>query len=232
MAQSGNQNRIRLLRKIALLLALVLFARVLILILYQYQFYFPANFEADFLVTRRETFYGFYSIAFYLHIISGPIALVLGLLLMFSGGRKRFGSVHRWMGKTQVVLIVAFLCPGGLYMATQALEGPISGWGFASLSIVTACSALMAAHYARTRRFKLHQRWATRCFIFLCSPLLLRLMSGAATVLEIESPWAYRLTAWISWLLPIVVYEYWWRRPQDRKMRVSNSSDDRTVPEF
>ena len=58
--------------------------------------------------------------------------------------------------------------------------------------------------------FQLHQRWASRCFLFLCSPLLLRLISGAAIVMQLESDAFYRFNAWGSWLIPLAILETWW----------------------
>jgi hypothetical protein len=66
-------------------------------------------------------------------------------------------------------------------------------------------------YFARTKDFRLHRRWATRCFLLLASPLLLRLIAGAAIVTHMESDWFYRLNAWLSWLIPLTIYETWWR---------------------
>jgi hypothetical protein len=101
--------------------------------------------------------------------------------------------------------------PSGLIMATHAFTGPIAGFGFASLSIATAVCMLMAVHQIQVHKLLEHQQWATRCFILLCSPLLLRLSSGAAIVSHVESDLTYRLTAWFSWLVPLMIYEFWLR---------------------
>ena len=96
MAIVRDHRSSRLLSKIASLLAVCLFAKVFVSILYEYRWYFPADFvRSDFLLDRQDYFYGSYSIAFYTHIVSGPIAVLIGAFLISSGSRKRFRRLHR-----------------------------------------------------------------------------------------------------------------------------------------
>lgn len=197
---------------VVLVAAGVLLAKVLLAILWEYRWYFPADFDASFLSGRRYTFDGVYRVAFYTHIISGPVALLLGLFLILSGPRVRFSRLHRVVGRVLAAIVLVIVVPSGLVMASEAYAGPIAGWGFASLSIATGVSIAAAAYFARKRQLALHQRWAGRCFILLCSPLLLRVISGAVIAMQLESDWSYRFNAWASWLLPLAVFEVWWRR--------------------
>lgn len=213
MALPSSNTRLNNLCTFAAGVAAIVLLKVLVEILYEYRWYFPADFDASaFLIGRRDTFFGVYRAAFYAHILGGPTVVILGLFLMFSGGRSRFARLHRRIGRILMLIVLAIVVPSGLAMAFQATAGPIAGFGFASLSIATAASAAAALHFARKARFRSHQKWATRCFILLCSPLLLRLISGAAIVMQLESDWFYRLNAWLSWLVPLAVCEAWWCR--------------------
>ena len=227
-----KSNRVRILQRVAIVLAVILGLRVLALILFEYQFYFPPNFaESNFLAGREETFNGLYRSAFYVHIFVGPFTIVVGTVLMFSGVRKKFKTGHRLLGRIQMSIVVAFLVPSGLVMATQSFPGPIAGWGFASLSIATATTAIMAVSHARKRRFVDHQLWATRCFILLCSPMLLRLMSGAMIVLSYESVVSYRFIAWLSWIIPLAIFEIWrFRIGRKRHMKKRRDTYTNGVP--
>lgn len=204
-------DRLSRLKAIAALASVVLFVKVLLEILFEYRWYFPANFDASFLSGRRDSFTGLYRAAFYTHILSGPVAVVLGVFLMVSGGRSRHRSIHRRAGQVQMAIIFGAVVPSGLAMASQAFAGPIAASGFAALSLATAVCAAVALRCALAGRFSAHQRWAGRCFILLCSPLFLRLVSGMVIVLQRESEWIYRLNAWLSWLIPLAIYEAWWR---------------------
>jgi hypothetical protein len=185
----------------------VLLLKVLFSILWEYRFYFPANFDSAFLGGRRYTFVGTYRAAFYVHIISGPVAILAGGFLIATSNFPRLRSAHRYIGRLQGMLVIGVLAPSGLVMAANAYAGPVAAWGFALLSLGTALACVQAIRYAVMMRMEHHRRWAIRCFILLCSPLLLRLMSGAVIVLGVESDLTYRLNAWMSWLIPLAIYE-------------------------
>jgi hypothetical protein len=211
MEFAAARNRTEKLKSLARFLLFVLCLKILLSIIYEFRFYFPPNFEANFLIGRKSYFFGSYSTAFYVHIVGGPIAIVIGFVLMLSGRVARFRKQHRWLGRVQGVIVLVAVLPSGLLMATRSVAGPIAGWGFATVAILTAISMVMAIRRARSRQFKIHQRWATRSFILLCSPLLFRVISGVTIVSNVESPMTYRLNAWLSWLIPLIVYEWSWR---------------------
>ncbi len=57
------------------------------------------------------------------------------------------------------------------------------------------------------RRFVEHRRWMSRCYLLLCSTVVLRLMAGLATLTGVEATWIDPLVAWASWLLPLAAFE-------------------------
>ncbi len=187
----------------------LLATKIFALILAEYRFYFPANFEATFLLGRENSFHGVYAVAFYTHLIVAPLTLLLALFLVSTGLRsmatRRRG--HRLAGRVQAGLVIGFLVPSGLVMATQALAGPIAGVGFMCLSLATGLSVTATAVTAIRCQLKLHRRWAIRSAILLASPLLLRFLAGAAFMLQVDSPEFYRVNAWVSWLLPLAAYQ-------------------------
>lgn len=208
-----NPNRLSRLRNIIAVLAIMLFIKVFAFLLIEYRWYFPADFDSSaFLSGRQQTFVGFYRVAFYAHITSGPIGLLLGTMLLFSGGKGRFATLHRFAGRIHIFVVVAILAPSGCIMASQAFAGPTAGLGFAALSLGTAASAIIAVRFARTGRIQIHQRWATRCYIFLLSPLILRIAAGVAHAVQMESDLFYQLNAWLSWAVPLIMYEAWTQR--------------------
>jgi len=213
-------HRLDRLRKIAAVVVALLFLKVLLAILWEYRWYFPANFESSaFLHGRERIFAGAYRGAFYTHILSGPVAIGLAVFMMLTGGRQRFAVSHRRMGRVLMVIVFVLVAPSGLVMAGHAFAGPWAGLGFASLAIATAASAAFALFHARAGNFQLHRRWATRCFLLLASPLLLRLFAGAAIVTHLESNTFYRLNAWLSWLIPLAIYELWELRRASLRQR-------------
>jgi Predicted membrane protein (DUF2306) len=202
-----------LLKNLLLAAVALLGLRVFLGILSEYPKYLPPDFDSAFLTGREESFTRFYATAFYLHLVSGPLTIVLGTFLVWSRGRGPWRTWHRWAGRVQMFLIFVLLVPTGLIMARNAFAGPIAGVGFAALSFATGATAAAALYYAINKRIAQHERWATRCFILLASPLLLRVIAGAAIVTQYESLTTYQLNAWLSWLVPLLGYEVWLRWP-------------------
>lgn len=205
----------------------VLILKVTASIVLGYREYFPPNFAADFLHGRESYFWGAYSWAFYAHILAGPLTLVFGLLLIADRFRLRFPGWHRTLGKLQVALVLLVLAPSGLWMARYAQLGPVAGSGFAVLSLLTALSVLGGWRTAVRRRFAEHRVWMWRCYLLLCSAVVLRLFGGLATVMELGPVWTYPFAAWASWLLPLAVYELirvWQSPPRPYRADSSNSS--------
>ena len=192
-------------------LAAIVVAKVTLEVAWNNRHYFPPDFQTAFLIGRQHYFYGVYKYAFFSHVVFGPVSLLLGLLLISTRFRHRWPNAHRWIGRVQVVLVALVVAPGGLLMAVRAIGGPISVAGFAALSVLTAASAIMGYVSAVSRNFAQHERWMLRCFLLLASAVVLRLIAGAATVAGIEGDWVYPMSAWLSWLLPVAVYEVRWR---------------------
>jgi uncharacterized membrane protein len=185
----------------------MLMLKVLASIVWEYRFYFPPNFDAAFLIGREKTFVGIYRIAFYTHILAGPVVVILSAALMLTGGKSRFRKFHRWVGRLLVVMVLVSIVPSGFVMSQYALSGPVAGIGFALQTFATATASVAAIQFARAKMFALHQRWAIRCFILLCSPLVFRVVGGTLVVFDLESSLAYTLNAWLSWLVPLGVFE-------------------------
>jgi hypothetical protein len=193
--------------RILALLAGVLVLKVTTSVVSNYYNYFPANFASDFLRGRESHFFGTYQWAFYTHILSGPVSLILGLILIGERSRARFPKWHRYLGRIQVACVLLLVTPSGLLMARHAAAGAIAGLGLAALAVVTAVCVALGARAAVTRRFADHRRWMWRSYLLLCSAVVLRLMGGLAIVTGVTAPWVDPLATWMSWLLPLSAFE-------------------------
>ncbi len=202
-------TRLNRLLRVATALTIVLGMSVLVQLLIPYRGYFPADLQDSvFLSAHRGHFHGWYRAAFYIHIVAGPIALVQGAALFFSGSRQKpTPSWHRVVGRVQASVVLLFLFPSGLVMAQYAMAGPTAEAAFTLLSLATAITMVMAIRSAMVGRMTRHRLWATRCFLLLCSPLLLRVVVGLTIVTGTETDFAHRLIAWTSWLVPWFLFE-------------------------
>ncbi|MEM1061953.1 MAG: DUF2306 domain-containing protein, partial [Planctomycetota bacterium] len=89
-----------------------------------YRDYFPPDFSTGFLQDRGGYFYGGYHWAFATHLVSGPLSIVLGTLLMSGPFRRRLPRWHRRLGRLQILNVLFFVTPSGLWMAGYARAGP------------------------------------------------------------------------------------------------------------
>jgi hypothetical protein len=205
----GDMQKIRAtrLQQILTVLACAVILKVIAGVLLSYRGYLPPNFESVFLQGREDYFSGSYQWAFYSHIFSGPCSLFIGLILLNKNFRQRYPNKHRYLGRIQAASILLLVAPSGLWMAFHAETGVIAGLGFASLAIATGICVSFGWRSAVNGRFAEHRQWMWRCYLLLCSAVVLRIMGGLATVAAVEGEWAYQTASWTSWLLPLGVFE-------------------------
>ena len=189
------------------LLTCVLICKIVIAVVLSYRDYMPPNFRNDFLQGRESYFFGSYQWAFYVHITSGPMSLVLGMILLSEKFRRRYSYWHRCLGRVQVVCVLLLVAPSGFWMAWNAHAGFVAESGFGVLAIATAACVALGWRSAVKRRFAEHRHWMSRCYSLLFSAVVLRFIGGLATVAGVESERVYPIAAWASWVLPLMVYE-------------------------
>lgn len=197
----------RSLRPLLRLLACVLILKTLVAVALNFYDYFPPRFDQGFLIGREAYFFGPYSWAFYVHFITGPLSLLFGTILMSRTFRSRSPAGHRRLGRVQVVTVLLFVAPSGLWMSFHAETGIVAGAGFATLSILTGVFLAFGWRAAVRKQFAIHQRWMSRCFVLLCSAVVIRMIGGAAVSGRYFADWIYPVSAWISWLLPLILLE-------------------------
>jgi hypothetical protein len=207
----------------------LLIVKVTISVLLGYRDYFPPNFDSDFLWGREAYFWGAYRYAFYAHIASGPLSLLLGLVLVSDRVRTRHPTLHRSLGKIQASIVLLALAPSGLWMAFYA--APAAAAGFGTLAVATGACVALGWRGAVQRRFADHRRWMSRCFLLLCSAVVLRLIGGLMTVTNVGSTWTYFVAAWVSWLAPLALLEWQqWRRSVRSSAKSILSSPQTKLP--
>lgn len=195
------------LARVFTILSVLLIGKVTLSVVIGYRNYFPPNFESDFLLGRESYFWGAYGWAFYAHLVSGPASLVLGTVLVSDRFRRMAPLWHRRLGRVQAALLLLLLAPSGLWMARYAATGAVAAWGLGSLAIAMAACVVLGVRAAVARRFADHERWMWRTYLLLCSAVVIRLIGGLATVVQFDALWLYSLSCWLSWLVPLAVFE-------------------------
>ena len=202
-----DRSRRRWLQRLLTWLTCIVILKVTVGIVLVYRDYLPPDFRSAFLRGRQDYFWNGYHWAFYLHIVAGPLTILLGMILLSNRFRRRWPSRHRQLGRVQVALVLLLLTPSGLWMARYAETGAIAGASFAVLSVATALCIYQGWRAAVRRQFAEHRVWMRRSYVLLCSAIVLRLIGGANVVAGIGSDSAHMASAWISWVVPISVHE-------------------------
>jgi len=195
------------LKRIVVLVTVLLILKITGEVILGYRAYLPPDFRSDFLYGRESYFWGGYHWAFYLHIASGPISLILGLVLINERFRRRFPQWHRRLGRFQAVCVLLVVVPSGLWMAGYASTGLAASVGFVVQSALTALCFALGWRAAVRRKFAIHRKWMWRGFLLLCSAVILRILGGLGTVLMLEAGWINPLFSWASWVIPLGVFE-------------------------
>ena len=200
-------HRRTLSRRILGILAGFLILKVTSSVVSNYHDYFPPNFASDFLRGRERHFLGAYRWAFYTHIMSGPVSLILGLILIGERSRSRFPKWHRYLGRVQVACVLLLVTPSGLWMAYYAAAGPhrgdrVGGTGDGYRDL-------------RLARRKVGGN-ATVCGPSSLDVAMLSLvMLGRRAQVDgrtgdgqgVAAPWVDSLATWMSWLVPLAAFE-------------------------
>lgn len=189
------------------MVTIALIVKVTVSVVLRYRYYLPPDFGSDFLRGREGYFFGRYQWAFYAHIASGPFTLIVGLIQLNDRFRRRFAHWHRRLGKFQIANVLLVVAPSGAWLALRAETGALAGTAFGLLAAATAVTAWLGWKSAVRRQFVEHSRWMLRCYVLLCSAVVVRVIGGALVVAGIGDDWTYPLAAWLSLLLPLAVFE-------------------------
>jgi hypothetical protein len=113
------------------------------------------------------------------HLATGAIILLLGPIQLIAGIRRRWPSLHRWLGRVYVITgAVAGL--GGL--AFIVFKGTIGGAamnvGFGLYGVFMVVAAIATWRYAVAGRFDQHRTWAIRLFALAVGSWLYRMDYG------------------------------------------------------
>ncbi|MFB9800432.1 DUF2306 domain-containing protein [Streptomonospora salina] len=164
------------------------------------------------------------------HIFLGAVALVTACLQVWPRLRVRLPAVHRWSGR---IYVLAALPTGIAVLAiTPYVQmGPNQQVGNAVAAALWIASTVFGYRAARRRDFTRHREWMVRSFALAFSIvanriwLMLSMAVFAPEVLTGGRPdlealrQAVGVSAWMSWVVNLIVAELWLGRIRDRQAR-------------
>ncbi|MFT4799613.1 MAG: putative membrane protein [Sulfitobacter sp.] len=151
-----------------------------------------------------------------MHVIGGAVVLLVGGFQFVPAIRQNYPQVHRWMGRLYLsfVLIGGI---GGLVMAPVSEGGLVAHFGFGVLAVLWLFSGAQA--YAAIRRGDVasHKVWMMRNFAMAFGAVNLRVYLGLFAAAGVPFAEAYPVVAWLSWVLNLIVVEWFMVRQAGKK---------------
>ncbi|MCY9669716.1 DUF2306 domain-containing protein [Paenibacillus alginolyticus] len=150
----------------------------------------------------------------YAHIITGGIALGVGLFQMLRKPKNGRSPLHRWLGKIYVscILVSGIV---NIYLSLFASGGWITQTGFFLLDGIWMATTLTAVNRIRSKQILAHQQWMLRSYALTFSGVTLRIWLPLLMIpYEFES--AYPIAAWLAWVPNLLLIEWVIRRKASR----------------
>ncbi|ROS27748.1 DUF2306 domain-containing protein [Cellulomonas sp. PhB150] len=160
--------------------------------------------------------------AFYLHVVAGGTALLVGPFQFWAGLRRRRPAVHRALGRTYLGAVgVAGLA--ALVLAPVNTAGLVGFLGFGTLAVLWLLTAWRGYRSVRSGDVRAHQAWMIRSFALTYAAVTLRAWTGVLIAAQVpfvsgtfdpEAAFAnaYAAVPFLCWLPNLVVAEWLVRR--------------------
>lgn len=177
--------------------------------------YFSFRTDIDFLLYKGTLIkdYAWMS-AFYIHITSSLVCLIVGPLQFVPSWRKRYPMLHRKLGKAYVFTILFLAAPSGLYMGFYANGGVWAKLGFVILAVLWFITTYKAIKTAMQKDFVAHRKWMVRSYALVFSAVTLRVYMPLLTYFigelglpTMDPELAVIVTSWINWVPNLIVGE-------------------------
>lgn len=160
--------------------------------------------------------------AFYIHVMGGIVAIVVGPWQFFKKFRERSWWRHRLLGRIYVYAIL-IASPLGFYTALFANEGFWSQAGFAMLAVAWFITTYIGYRFIRRKNQYQHERWMIRSFAVTFAAVSFRFWLGIEYLMGIPFDTSYILNTWLCWIGNLAIAELIIRLRSSRVMQRAGS---------
>ena len=144
----------------------------------------------------------------FLHISGGMLALLTAPWQFFSGLRRRYMNVHRWVGR---VFLVGVACgvAGAVYLVATTTFGWAFGFGLLGLASAWITTTAVAWYAILNRQIDLHKEWMIRAYVVTFAFVTFRVFSDYGPTSRLQPTHDLEVTlAWCSWVVPLAITEF------------------------
>lgn len=160
-------------------------------------------------------------LAFYIHITSATLVLLLGLTQFSKSILQKAPQLHRRLGQLYISLILILAAPSGFLMGFYGSGGPWAQLAFVLQAIVWWGLSFWAYQTIRRKEVQAHARFMVRSYAMTLSAISLRGATFLAASWKMQHgifcpnpayswlcyPDFYILIAWLSWIVNLLLAE-------------------------
>lgn len=146
----------------------------------------------------------FYTNSFYIHVILGGIALLIGWVGFVDKIRNKYLNFHKIAGRIYVIcfLITALT---SIVVSYNAFGGFVSQLGFMTVGVIAVFTTVNGYLAIRKREINEHRAWMRYSYACCLASVTLRIwMPLLGTILQ-DDLLTYKIVAWLSWV-PNLLY--------------------------
>ncbi|MEU4739355.1 DUF2306 domain-containing protein [Actinosynnema sp. NPDC023658] len=166
------------------------------------------------------------------HVVFGSIAILTCVVQVWPWFRARYPVAHRRVGRAYVFGGVVPASVTAVAIGSVSPFGPLNQVGTVLLGVLWLGFTVAGLRMARQRRYVDHRRWMIRSFALTASIMSNRIWSvvwvlvlspqldttfGGSEVALIQA--IAGLSAWMGWVVPFLLAEWWLERGDARKRR-------------
>jgi uncharacterized membrane protein len=171
--------------------------------------YFSFEYDVAFLLTKQRVLHkAIWRWAFYTHISTSLIVLLLGIFQFIPVLLKAAPKLHRLMGKIYVLLVLCVSAPSGFIMALYANGGLWAKISFSLISLLWFFFTLQAYLKIKKQQVQSHTAFMIRSYALTLSAITLRTYVVILPHFFIlHSSEMYALISWLSWVPNLILAE-------------------------
>ena len=142
-----------------------------------------------------------------LHITGGMVALLIGPWQFSQRLRQWNIRLHRWLGHTYLIAILAGAA-GALYLAATTPFG--WGWGIAlgTLALAWLTTSGMAFYAIKNRMVQIHREWMIRSYVVTFGFVTFRILGDIGVIARLGPPMENAIArVWVAWTMPLLAAE-------------------------
>jgi uncharacterized membrane protein len=140
-----------------------------------------------------------YMSSFYIHVVLGGIALLIGWVGFSDVIRKKHLKWHRILGKVYIICfsITAFT---SILVSYHAYGGIISQLGFMTVGIIALFTTIKGYKAIRQKDIAKHQMWMRYSYACCLASVSLRIWMPMSSLFITNNLLAYQIVSWFAWV--------------------------------